>query len=168
MQDPSGDLDSVSNNFVTRLVLLHDSRALDLLDFQSFPQICQKALKVANGNPNLTLVSNEVPLPGPGEVLVKINSVSLNYKDGETIEGQFKHHKAIEMHKTIVPCGDAAGEIWAVGDGVMRWKKGDRVLSTPYPTYKTGKITQKMLSSGISGTGKGKITHYCRHSQLLG
>jgi NADPH:quinone reductase-like Zn-dependent oxidoreductase len=109
-----------------------------------------------DGISSLKLFTAEVPLPGPGEVLVRINSVSLNYKDGETIEGQFKHHKAIELPETIVPCGDAAGEVWIVEEGVTRWKKGDRVLSIPYPAYKTGKITQEMLKSGIGGTGKGK------------
>jgi NADPH:quinone reductase-like Zn-dependent oxidoreductase len=113
-----------------------------------------------DGISNLKLVSAEVPRPGPGEVLVRINSVSLNYKDGETIEGQFKHHKAIDLPKTIIPCGDAAGEVWAVGKGVTRWKKGDRVLSVPYPAYKTGKITQEMLKSGIGGTGKGIFTFH--------
>jgi NADPH:quinone reductase-like Zn-dependent oxidoreductase len=109
-----------------------------------------------DGISNLKLIAAEIPLPGPGEVLVRINSVSLNYKDGETIEGQFKHHKAIELPETIVPCGDAAGGIWAAGEGVTRWKKGDRVLSIPYPAYKTGKITQEMLKSGIGGSGKGR------------
>jgi NADPH:quinone reductase-like Zn-dependent oxidoreductase len=109
-----------------------------------------------DGISNLKLVTTTTPLPGPGEVLVKINAISLNYKDGETIEGLFNHHKAIEMPQTIVPCGDAAGEISHVGEGVTKWKKGDRVLSLPYPDYLTGKVTQEMLKTGIGSSGKGE------------
>lgn len=108
-----------------------------------------------NGISNLTLVQKAIPLPGPDEVLLRINAVSLNYKDGETIEGQFNHHAAISLPGTIVPCGDAAGEIWEVGKGITRWKKGDRVLSLPYPEYKTGRITEEMLKKGIGSEGKG-------------
>lgn len=108
-----------------------------------------------DGISRMKLVSIAIPLPGPREVLVKIKAVSLNYKDGETVEGLFNHHKAIEMPDTIVPCGDAAGEIFLLGEGVTRWKKGDRVLSLPYPDYLTGKITQQMLKTGIGSSGKG-------------
>jgi threonine dehydrogenase-like Zn-dependent dehydrogenase len=111
-----------------------------------------------DGISNLKLTSTSIPLPGPGEVLVKINAVSLNYKDGETIEGLFNHHKAIEMPQTIVPCGDAAGEISQMGEGVTKWKKGDRVLSLPYPDYLTGKVTQEMLKSSIGSSGKGELS----------
>lgn len=119
-----------------------------------------------DGISNLKLALKDMSLPGAGDVLVQINSVSLNYKDGETIEGLFKHHKAIQMPETIVPCGDAAGEILHVGEGVTRWKKGDRVLSIPYPAYKTGKITQEMLKSGIGGTGKGGCKQSRRYLQV--
>ena len=70
---------------------------------------------------------------------MKIKSASLNYRDGETIEGQFNHHKAVELPETIVPCADAAGQIFEVGEGATKWKKGDRVLSVSYPDYLTGR-----------------------------
>ncbi|KAF8856993.1 quinone reductase [Acephala macrosclerotiorum] len=86
-----------------------------------------------NGISNLTLVQTFIPLTALGEILVRINAVSLNFKDGKTIEGQLKHHKAISLPEAIVPCSDAAGEVWEAGEGVTRWKKGDRVLASPYP-----------------------------------
>jgi hypothetical protein len=108
-----------------------------------------------DGISNLTLGRIDIPLPRSGEVLVQIKAVSLNYKDGETIEGQFNHHKAVELPRRIVPCADAAGVIFAIGDGVTRWKKGDRVLSVSYPEYLTGRITEEMLRDGIGSSGKG-------------
>jgi hypothetical protein len=84
----------------------------------------------------------------------KINLVSLNYKDGETIEGQFNHHKAVELPQTIVPRADAAGEVLEIG-GVTTWKKEDRVLSVSCLEYLTGKIKQEQLRDGIESSGKG-------------
>lgn len=108
-----------------------------------------------DGIPKLTFTSTSIPSPGPREVLVKINSVSLNFKDGETIEGQFKHHKSLELTGTIVPCSDAAGTILKIGSDVTRWKPGDRVLSVSYPDYLTGRITQENLKTSIGASGKG-------------
>jgi alcohol dehydrogenase len=88
-------------------------------------------------------------------VLVKINAVSFNYKDAETIEGLWIHHKKVDLPQAIVPCSDAAGEVFFAGKNITRWKKGDRVLSLPIPDYKTGKITPEMLRNGISSAGKG-------------
>jgi NADPH:quinone reductase-like Zn-dependent oxidoreductase len=59
-----------------------------------------------DGISKLKLSETLIPLPARGEVLVKVNSVSLNYKDGETIEGQFKHHKAMDVAGSIVPCSE--------------------------------------------------------------
>ena len=93
------------------------------------------------GISNLKLETG-ISLPDSGEVLAKINSVSLNYKDGETVEGLFCHHKAIKLPEVIVPCGDAAGQIWVVGDAITRWMKRDRVLSIPYLDSMTGKVME--------------------------
>ncbi|KUJ24001.1 quinone reductase [Mollisia scopiformis] len=113
-----------------------------------------------NGISNLTLTQTTTSHPATNEVLVRITAISLNYKDGETISGQFNHHAAVSLPSTIVPCSDAAGQVWEVGDGVTRWKKGDRVLALPYLEYKTGRITQEMLGSGIGSSGKGVSCEY--------
>lgn len=108
-----------------------------------------------DGISTLKSTKTNIPNPSAGEVLVKINSVSLNYKDGETIEGLFNHHKAVSLPQTIIPCADAAGEILEIGAAVTKWKKGDRVLSVSYPEYLAGKITEDQLRDGIESSGKG-------------
>jgi NADPH:quinone reductase-like Zn-dependent oxidoreductase len=108
-----------------------------------------------DGIENLKCVSVAVPMPGPGEILVKINSVSLNFKDGEVLNGQFKHHKAISLPQVVVPCNDAAGIVSQVGAGVTGWKKGDRVVAVPQPEYLTAPIRSEYLKTGIGGSGKG-------------
>jgi len=120
---------------------------------------CRQWESALDGIDNMKLTSRQIQPPGPGEILVKIKYVSLNYKDGETIEGQFNHHKsmAIEKQRTIVPCGDAAGEVILVGEGVKTWKRGDRVLSIAYPDWLTGACQEEFLKNSIGGTGQGAI-----------
>jgi NADPH:quinone reductase-like Zn-dependent oxidoreductase len=90
-----------------------------------------------DGISNLKCVSPEVPRPRPGEILVKINSVSLNFKDGEVLNGQFKHYKSISLPDIVVPCNDTAGIVFEVGSGVAKWKNGDHIMALAQPDYRT-------------------------------
>jgi NADPH:quinone reductase-like Zn-dependent oxidoreductase len=110
-----------------------------------------------DGISNLECVPTEVPRPGPGEILVKINSVSLNFKDGEVLNGQFKHHKSISLPDIVVPCNDAAGIVFEVGSGVAKWKNGDRVMALAQPDYRTVPIKAEYLRIGIGGSVKGMM-----------
>lgn len=78
------------------------------------------------------------------------------FKDGETVGGQFNHHKAVSLPEAIIPCSNAAGEIWEVAEGMTKWKSCDKVLALPYPEYRTGRITEEMLGSGVGSSRKGE------------
>lgn len=69
-----------------------------------------------------------VPQPGPGEVLVRIHAVSLNYRDVLVAD----HNPAYGLiaKPNLVPCSDGAGIVEASGPG-CKWKKGDRVVVQP-------------------------------------
>ena len=41
------------------------------------------------GIDNLNLVERDTPAPGPGEVLVKIHALSLNYRDLMLVRGEY-------------------------------------------------------------------------------
>ncbi len=67
------------------------------------------------------------PVPGPGEILVKVKACALNFLDIFTREG---------MPGEVTPLpqitgGDVAGVVHAAGDGVVRPAVGDRVLLDP-------------------------------------
>ncbi|KAJ5573359.1 uncharacterized protein N7459_007786 [Penicillium hispanicum] len=98
-----------------------------------------------------SLRRTEAPMSaaGPGEVLVEIHTVSLNYRDVEVSKGEYKHHKTAEQKATIVPCSDMCGRIIEVGSGVSQWAVGDRVLSTFLPEHQTGQVTEKELAGSI-------------------
>lgn len=60
--------------------------------------------------------------------------------------GLYTHHKSVSQQPTVVLCSDMCGVVTSVGDGVARWKTGDRVLSTFLPDHISGQVTEKELS----------------------
>jgi len=64
------------------------------------------------------------PLPGAGEVLVHLKAAALNRMDLWTRAGW----PGLKLEYPHIPGADGAGEIVAVGQGVTRWKAGDRVV----------------------------------------
>ena len=113
-----------------------------------------------DGIDNLRLATTTIEPPQCKQILVKIKAVSLNYKDAETIQGQFKHHKAAVAPANLVPCADSVGEIIFLGPDVSVWKQGDRVLSTSYPAYLTGQVKPEYLSKGVGSAVHGCLTEY--------
>ena len=83
------------------------------------------------------LVLGEVPTPqpGPGELLVKVGAVSLNFRDKAIVDGIYEPHK---VPKPLIPVSDAAGHVVGVGAGVTRFKVGDRVNSHLYSRWVEG------------------------------
>jgi NADPH:quinone reductase-like Zn-dependent oxidoreductase len=68
----------------------------------------------------------EKPVPGPGEVLVRVRAASMNPLDGKLREGQFRLIWRLEP--PFVLGFDVAGEVEAVGPGVTRLRAGDAVF----------------------------------------
>jgi NADPH:quinone reductase-like Zn-dependent oxidoreductase len=67
------------------------------------------------------------PEPGPCQVRVRVRAVGLNHLDLWVRRGVPGHTFPLP----IIPGCDTAGEVEALGPGVSRWKKGDRVLVAP-------------------------------------
>jgi NADPH:quinone reductase-like Zn-dependent oxidoreductase len=74
------------------------------------------------------------PVPGPGQVRLRVHAASLNYRDLAIALGFYGG----PVRQGLVPVSDGAGVIDAVGPGVTRWKVGDRVTSTYFPTWAGG------------------------------
>jgi len=73
------------------------------------------------------LVERDKPQAGPGEILVRMKAASLNFRDLGIIAGQYFGGP---VQQDTVIGSDGAGEVEAVGDGVTRFKAGDRVAGT--------------------------------------
>ncbi|KAM0325384.1 hypothetical protein ACHAQA_007369 [Verticillium albo-atrum] len=75
---------------------------------------------------NDLVVSEEpIPTPGPREVLIKIRSVALNYRDYAIAVNKYP----FSVKESVVPCSDLAGEVVEVGRGVEDLAPGDQVIS---------------------------------------
>jgi NADPH:quinone reductase-like Zn-dependent oxidoreductase len=79
------------------------------------------------GPETLRLTELADPVPGPGELLVRVRAAAVNYPDVLIIEDKYQ----FKPPRPFVPGGEIAGEIEAVGEGVEGWKPGDRLIAVP-------------------------------------
>jgi NADPH:quinone reductase-like Zn-dependent oxidoreductase len=86
------------------------------------------------GRERLVLNQAAKPKPGPGDVLVKVAAVSLNYRDKLVIDGGM----ALALAFPFTPGSDLAGTVEALGAGVTRFGIADRVISTFAPGWIEG------------------------------
>ncbi len=87
------------------------------------------------GLDNLVLGDTPAPKPQVGELLVKVGAVSLNFRDKAIVDGIYEPHM---VPKPLIPVSDVAGTVVALGDGVNRFKIGDRVNSHLYSRWLDG------------------------------
>ena len=67
------------------------------------------------------------PAPGPGQVLIRVRAAGLNHLDLWVRRGL----PGLRLDMPHVGGSDLAGEIAALGDGVIGWAAGDRVTVNP-------------------------------------
>jgi NADPH:quinone reductase-like Zn-dependent oxidoreductase len=108
------------------------------------------------GIDSLELVERPTPKPGPGEVLVKIHAVSLNYRDLLMVKGQYNP----KLRLPRIPCSDGAGEVAAVGDGVTAWRPGDRVAGIFMQNWLEGPPTPAKVKGALGGDIDGVLAEY--------
>jgi NADPH:quinone reductase len=79
----------------------------------------------AYGGPDsLVVKSVDSPVPGPGEVKVRLHARGVSYTDVLRIAGQYH----VKTEPPFIPGGEAAGEIVQLGVGARGLQVGDRVL----------------------------------------
>ena len=86
-----------------------------------------KALRThAAGGPE-TLVLDDLPdpVPGKGEVVVRVHACSINFPDTLMIRDLYQFKPA----RPYAPGSELAGTIEALGEGVAGWSVGDRVIA---------------------------------------
>ncbi len=86
-----------------------------------------KALRThAAGGPE-TLVLDDLPdpVPGAGQVLVRVHACSINFPDTLMIRDLYQ----FKPERPYAPGSELAGTIEALGEGVSGWSVGDRVIA---------------------------------------
>ena len=73
------------------------------------------------------------PEPGPGEIRIRLEAMSLNYADLLMLRAA-----AAGGQDGRIPVTDGAGVVDAVGPDVRDWREGDRVASTFFQDWTSG------------------------------
>ena len=105
----------------------------------------------------LRLAMKEVaqPLPGEGEVLVRVRAVALNRRDLSILQSRYGGGADREG---LVPLSDGAGEVVALGPGVTRFQLGDRVAGTFFERWVEGRRTAESNASARGGAIDGMLS----------
>lgn len=83
-------------------------------------------LSIEPGGPEtLQLTELPTPEPGRGELRVRVLACALNYPDVLIIEDKYQ----IRPPRPFAPGSEISGEVEAIGEGVIGWSVGDRLLS---------------------------------------
>ena len=82
-------------------------------------------IKEPGGPEVLVPEQRDVPKPGKGEILVKVAAAGVNRPDVRQRQGSYPPPKGAGD----IPGLEIAGEVVALGEGVTRWKLGDKVCA---------------------------------------
>lgn len=116
-----------------------------------------KAIQLTDfGIKNFRLSEIEKPIPKAYEVLVNIKAVSLNYLDVILANGSF--HKDLTFPYT--PASDGCGLITDIGDGVTKWKIGDRVAIQYVQNWTKGNIDRESNRVRVAWQTPGVMSEY--------
>jgi NADPH2:quinone reductase len=88
--------------------------------------LVMKAIQIqeAGGPEVLQLVELPIPHPGPGQVLIRVETIGVNFIEAYFRKGQYK------ASFPLVPGSEAAGTVEELGPGVTGFAAGDLVAST--------------------------------------
>jgi len=105
------------------------------------------------GLENLRLTEAPEPVPGHGQVKLRMLAASINYRDLVVVEGNYGR----AIRPPVVPMSDGVGEVVALGPGVSQLRLGDRVCPTFFPDWTCGKphdsVMQMHRARGASQNG---------------
>jgi NADPH:quinone reductase-like Zn-dependent oxidoreductase len=108
------------------------------------------------GIDSLEFVERPNPEPGPGQVLVKIHAISLNFRDLMMVKGLYNP----KLRLPRIPCSDGAGEVIRVGPGVTAWNPGDRVAGTFMQNWVDGPPSPAKVRGALGGDIDGTLAEY--------
>lgn len=113
-------------------------------------------IQTSFGLDNLRLAERPQPEPGPGQVLVRMQAMSLNYRDLLMVTGRYNPRQPLPL----IPCSDGVGEVVTLGPGCHTWQVGDRVATVFCQSWPGGEPTHDRLRSTLGGPLDGTLTEY--------
>ncbi|QEE30213.1 NAD(P)-dependent alcohol dehydrogenase [Terriglobus albidus] len=108
------------------------------------------------GIDGLQRVDEAIPRPSAKQILVRVGSVSLNYRDKLLIAGTYNPRMPIP----IVPLSDAAGVVVEIGSEVRRAKVGDRIMTHYATRWLDGEPAEDRSLHTLGNTISGALAEY--------
>ena len=99
------------------------------------------------GVDSLKIVERPDPVPGPGQVVLKMKAFSVNYRDLLVVNGVGRWKPSLPR----VPLSDGVGIVLTTGAGVSRVRVGDRVAPIFYPKWLDGRVASEKMGSPLGG-----------------
>src|SRR5260221_2552187 len=98
----------------------------------------------------IRMVERPDPVPGAGQVLVRVRRTSLTRRDAAIADGSYFGNP---VQRETIPLSDCAGDVTAIGDGVTAVTVGDRVAATFFQTPPLGSpfATAAALAAPLDG-----------------
>jgi len=113
-------------------------------------------IQETEGHRHLQRSAQPSPVPTTGEVLVRVRAVSLNYRDFINLDKQ----RPGNLPPPLIPCSDGAGEVVAVGDGVARFRIGDRVAGIFFRDWIAGRFDLRYHQAALGGSLHGMLAEF--------
>ncbi|OPY96412.1 NADPH:quinone oxidoreductase [Bradyrhizobium sacchari] len=108
------------------------------------------------GAGGLVRVDVSKPEPASGEVRIRVEAASLNYRDLLILDRVGKG----ELNGRV-PLSDGAGVVDALGSNVTQWKVGDRVAASFFRDWVSGPFRTTYVASSLGGdTTDGMLAEY--------
>ena len=104
----------------------------------------------------------EPPAPEPGQIVVRVRAVSLNYRDLMILTGRYGGGNP---PAGLIPLSDGVGEVAAVGEGILRVQVGDRVAGIFFQDWLDGGIEAAYHKSALGGAMDGMFAEYVTLSE---
>ncbi|MBS2536412.1 NAD(P)-dependent alcohol dehydrogenase [Catenulispora sp. NF23] len=104
---------------------------------------------------DLKLATEDMPTPGPNQLLVATRAAAVNRRDLLIITGRYP----LPTRAGVIPLSDGAGEVVAVGDAVRRFAVGDRVTASYWPRWISGRLRPEVVDQ-LGCTVDGWLTEY--------
>jgi NADPH:quinone reductase-like Zn-dependent oxidoreductase len=103
------------------------------------------------GIKSLRLTERPDPVPGAGEVLIKVTAAGLNYRDLMVASAQYGANNPASR----IPLSDGVGLVEALGEGASGVRIGARVIAPHFTNWSSGKFSMMHFGSDVGVTKDG-------------
>jgi tumor protein p53-inducible protein 3 len=111
---------------------------------------CIVVKKAGEALENLVIEDRPDPVPGRGEIAVDVSATALNRADLLQRRGLYPAPAGIPEGVRDIPGLEFVGRVESVGEGVTRWKDGDRVFGiVPSGGYASRVVTGEDLATRV-------------------